>query len=299
MWPVSTKTQKKPGGGARGAGKSRAPAAKARGASKAGPSPQREAVIRFLSFLILLPIGIAVFYSVFKGGAVSRLGSAMGMHVEEASAKAGFALTRITVNGRQATSEREIAKALGAVRGRSIFAFDCEAARQRLLAIDRIAEADVRRLLPGTIHVELIERKPLAIWQHDGKLTLVDASGHVIDDVSPAELDKFPHVVGEGAERNAAALLDVLDRFPNIESRVRAAVRVGDRRWNLQLSNGIEVWLPADGIETALGELIRLDHEQGILTREIETIDMRFKDRWILRVPTGATEIRPGPSRNT
>jgi cell division protein FtsQ len=281
----------KGGGKSKASGKTRAPAP--------GLSGQRDAVIRFLSIAIVLPVAVALGFAIFKGNALGKIGAAMGTQLENASTKAGFALIRITVNGRRETPERDVIKALGVVRGRSIFAFDCEAARQRLLAIDRIADADVRRLLPGTIRVDLIERKPLAIWQHDGKLTLVDATGHTIDDVSLDQLNKFPHVVGEGAERNAAALLDVLDRFPNIESRVRAAVRVGDRRWNLQLSNGIEVWLPADGVETALGELVRLDHEQNVLTREIETIDMRFKDRWILRVPTGATEIHPGPSRNT
>jgi cell division protein FtsQ len=264
-----------------------------------GGGVNRAATIRLLSFVIVLPLACALVFGFLKGGNADRLAAAMGAKIEDATAKAGFALTQIVVTGRQETPERDIAKALGAVRGRSIFAFDCEAARGRLLQIDRIADADVRRLLPGTVHVVITERKPLAIWQHDGKLTLVDSSGHVIADVDSGQLDKFPHVVGAGAERNAAALLDVLDRFPNIESRVRAAVRVGDRRWNLELSNGIEVQLPADGIEAALGELIRLDHEQNVLSREIESIDMRFKDRWILRVPEGSTEIRPGPSRNT
>jgi cell division protein FtsQ len=266
-------------------------------AKKAGPG--RETVIRFLSFVLIVPIACALAFGFLKGGKGDRLADAAGTGLEDAVAKTGFALTRIVVTGRQETPERDIAKALGAVRGRSIFAFDCAAARQRLLQIDRIADVNVRRLLPGTIRVEITERKPLAIWQHDNKLTLVDAGGHVIADVDAGALDKYPHVVGIGAERNAASLLDVLDRFPNIESRVRAAVRVGDRRWNLELSNGIEVWLPADGIEAALTELIRLDHDQNVLTREIESIDMRFKDRWILRVPAGTTEIRPGPSRNT
>src|SRR5262249_24458461 len=151
------------------------------------------------------------------------------------SADLGFSLDQVAISGRQSASEAEILTALGATRGRPIFTFDCEAARTRLLQNDRFAEVEVRRLLPGTIKVDLIERKPLAIWQHDGKLTLVDASGHAIAPVDSSELDKYPHVVGIGAEAHAAALLDALTRFPALESRVRAAVGVGDRRWNLQL----------------------------------------------------------------
>lgn len=279
-------------GSAKGKGKGRS----SRAAARPAPGPRFGPLTRTLSLLLLVPVIGAAGYGFIEGGHLTRAMQALGTKLETASADLGFALKSVAITGRQSASEAEILTALGAERGRSIFAFDCAAARARLLQNDRFAEAEVRRLLPGTIAVDLTERKPLAIWQHDGKLTLVDASGHAIAPVGSSELDKYPHVVGIGASEHAAALLDLLTRFPQIESRVRAAVRVGDRRWNLQLSNGIEVWLPTDGIETALTELIRLDKEQGVLTREIEAIDMRFKDRWIVRVPAGSSEIHPGPS---
>jgi len=291
---VAKKGGRGQGKGKRGGGKS------SRGGSRAAPAmPRFGPVTRVLSLLLLVPVIGAVAYGVIAGGHLGRVGQAFGAHLEQAAADFGFGIKLVTIAGRQASPEAQILGALGAERGRSIFSFDCEAARARLLQMDRIADAEVRRLLPGTIAVELVERKPLAIWQHEGVLTLVDASGHMIAPVEPVDLEKYPHVVGIGADVHAAALLDVLTRFPQLESRVRAAVRVGDRRWNLQLNNGIEVWLPAEGIETALNELIKLDKDQGILAREIEAIDMRFKDRWIVRVPTGSSEIRPGPSRNT
>jgi cell division protein FtsQ len=290
----------KPGGRGQGKGKGRGKS----GSRGGGRAAARQGltfgpVARIFSGLLLLPVIGAAGYGVIAGGHVARASDALAARIEGGLADLGFAVRAIAITGRQATPESDILTALGAMRGSSIFAFDCEAARARLLQMDRIADVEVRRLLPGTIAVDLIERKPLAIWQHEGQLTLVDASGHAIAPVPPVDLDKYPHVVGIGAEVHAAALLDVLARFPQVESRVRAAVRVGDRRWNLQLSNGIEVWLPAEGIETALSELIKLDKEQGVLAREIEAIDMRFKDRWIVRVPQGSSEIHAGPSRNT
>jgi len=283
-------------GAAKGKGKGRSSRVRARPAPSSFGGLRFGPITRTLSLLLLIPVIGATGYGFIESGHMARTLDLLRTKLEIASADLGFALKSIAITGRQSASEAEILTALAAERGRSIFAFDCAAARARLLQDDRFAEAEVRRLLPGTIAVEVTERKPLAIWQHDGKLTLVDASGHAIAPVGASELDKYPHVVGIGAEAHAATLLDTLTRFPQIESRVRAAVRVGDRRWNLQLSNGIEVWLPADGIETALTELIRLDKEQGLLTREIEAIDMRFKDRWIVRVPAGSSEIHPGPS---
>jgi cell division protein FtsQ len=271
----------------------------ARGGRARAPSPRFGAVARLLSLLLLIPIAGAVIYGVIAGGHLARAGSALGARLDSISGELGFGIKQVAIKGRNAASAKAILAVVNAEQGRSIFAFDCGAARLRLLQMDRIAVAEVRRLLPDRIEVDLVERKPLAIWQNEGKLTLVDASGHPIAPVDAADLDKYPHVVGIGADVHAAALLDLLGRFPQLESRVRAAIRVGDRRWNLQLSNGIEVWLPAEGVETALNDLIKLDKEQGILAREIEAIDMRFKDRWIVRLPAGSSEIRPGPSRNT
>lgn len=255
-------------------------------------------VVKILAFLTIIPVAAVLGYGAFKSihGAVSTgLQSGLG----EAMEKSGFAVKRIRIEGLDAAREQDILAALHAVRGRSIFEFDCAAARARLTSMDRIADAQVRRLLPGIIQVHITERKPLAIWQHDGALTLVDASGHAVAPATPQDLEKYPHVVGLGANLHAAAFLDVLARFPNIESRVRAAVRVGDRRWNLQLDNGIEVFLPEMGLENALKELLRLEKENKVFAREVESIDMRLKDRLILKVPSGSTEIRPGPSRNT
>ena len=37
--------------------------------------------------------------------------------------------------------------------------------------------AAIERRLPGTLFVRLVERHPLAVWQHDGKQELIDRDG--------------------------------------------------------------------------------------------------------------------------
>ena len=76
---------------------------------------------------------------------------------------------------------------------------------------------------------------------------------------------------------------------------MKAAVRVGERRWNLRLDNGVEVRLPEEGAEAALAELVRLAREQDILSRDIKAIDLRFPDRLIVKLPE-ATPLTP-PAR--
>ncbi len=92
------------------------------------------------------------------------------------------------------------------------------------------------------------------MWQNGGKFQLIDRAGQVVVEQDPvkdaAAFATLPLVVGAGAPENAAALLDQLAALPALRARVVAAVRVGERRWNLRLNNGADVLLP-EGAEVA------------------------------------------------
>jgi len=70
---------------------------------------------------------------------------------------------------------------------------------------------------------------------------------------------------------------------------------VGERRWNLRLANGVEVRLPEEGAEAALAELVRLERENNVLARDIKAIDLRFPDRFIVKLPPGSPLVTPQP----
>jgi len=104
-------------------------------------------------------------------------------------------------------------------------------------------------------------------------------------------------VVGPGAPSHAAALLDTLANQPDLRARVAAMVRVGERRWNLQLKNGITVMLPEGHEEIALKKLHELQVNQAILDRPLVFIDLRLPDRLALRprAPGAAVPATPEP----
>jgi len=301
MWPL-TQAARRPVKGrvrkvsnSKTARRTRAPARKPLLREAPAPSWIRNVVFCVAAGIVLGVGGFAVVSS----GAATQLAAAGGAAVQKALVAAGLKIARVTVTGRDRAGREDLLAALGAERGQPIMAFDCDAARARLIALPWIADATVRRVFPGDIQVDITERKPFAVWQNEGTLMLVDKTGFPIMPVSARDLTRYPHVVGAGAAENAAALMAALKAFPDIESRVRAAVRVGDRRWDLQLANGIAIELPEDGIEGALREVTRLDREMSVLSSDIKAIDMRFKDRWILKVPPGAQSLKPGPSRAT
>jgi cell division protein FtsQ len=112
-------------------------------------------------------------------------------------------------------------------------------------------------------------------------------------------------VVGEGAASHAAELLEMLASDPDLAARVTAAIRVGDRRWNLRIDDAIDVLLPADEAASAWSQLARLERSSAILKRDVQTIDLRLPDRLVLRVspepakePAISKKARP-PAKNT
>ena len=237
-------------------------------------------------------VALALIYGVFAGGYVGAAGSAVLASGHRMLGAVGFTVQEVTVSGRSRTSPQVIMDELGLERGDLILTFDVAEARAKLERLDWVQSATVTRLLPDTIHVTLIERRPFAIWQRGGRLSVIDREGGVITDGDIAAYGHLPLVVDHGAARHAAALVDTLERQPEFYARVRAAVRVSDRRWNLRLENGVDVRLPEVGAEEALGRLIELDASQRVLSRDIEAVDLRLADRFTIKLSPEAAARR-------
>lgn len=197
-----------------------------------------------------------------------------------ATASLGLTVRRIVITGRDKTPLALVDKAIGVHRGEPILGFSIDEVRRRLEAIAWVHSATVERELPGTLVVSLQERTPFAVWQHDGHFRLIDRTGNIVTDADiTAFAGKVPLVVGAGAPKAAAKLLDALAKEPEIESRVVAAVRVGDRRWNLDTKEGSTVMLPEGAVVPALDRLAGLQAKLRLLDRPLAVIDMRLPDR--------------------
>jgi cell division protein FtsQ len=212
--------------------------------------------------------------------------------VVEAAARAGLRLRQIEVAGRARTRSGEILAAIDLPQGGPLLALDPAAARDRLESLPWVKEAVVERRLPDVIHLRLTERTPIALWDRgDGDFVLVDADGAAI----PGDIGPFaglPVISGAGAPRAAADLFTLLSGEPALSGALLAAVRVGDRRWNLWFhavgEDGVEVRLPETGVAAAVARLARLEERDGLLDRAVRMIDMRLPDRLVVRLPEDA-----------
>jgi cell division protein FtsQ len=223
--------------------------------------------------------GLLAVRSSAPGGSLATLRERLGT----ATAHAGLRVTDIVIEGRANTPEPLLRAALGVSKGDPILGFSVEMARQRVATLSWVEHATVERRLPGTVVLNLQERRPFAIWQNQGKFVLIDRNGQVVTNQAVAEFHQLPLVVGPGAPAAAATLIDALTDHPELQRRIVAAVRVGERRWNLRLNNGADVMLPEGHEVLALDRLMQMQQEHALLDRPLAAIDMRLGDRLVVR----------------
>ena len=236
----------------------------------------------------LVMAGILVARSAQPGGTVARFRDTV-------ASAANMRVRTIVIEGRSNTPEAQVNAALGVKTGDSMLAFSLNGARQRIETLSWVEHATVERKLPSTLVVNLVERRPYAIWQHDGTFVLIDREGQTVANEDVAAFSELPLVVGPGAPQAATALLEALAAQPALRARMVAAVRVGERRWNLRMKNGTDVLLPEGAEVQALAKLNELQNADALLDRPLVVVDMRLADRLVVRPQTPASSAAGAP----
>ena len=274
--------------------------------NKPGKQPrlQREQPNRLIAFLerylpnragvaatVLLLLGSTGF-GVVKGGHLADFTEALSDTRNAIANSAGFRITAVAINGRRQLTQDEVL-AIGGVNGRSSLLFlDAATVRDKLKANPWIGEATVLKLYPGQIQIDIVERTAFALWQNDGRLAVISDDGAVLEPYLSRRFMSLPLVVGKGADTHARDFLALLDRYPQVKSQTKAAIFVGERRWNLRLKDGLDIRLPEHDVGNALAALSKLDREDRLFSRDIVAVDMRLPDRMTVQLSEDAAKAR-------
>lgn len=215
------------------------------------------------------------------------------MATAQAASRAGFEVRHVDVEG--VSHAPKLAVYAAALDGptNSMLLVDLDAVRTRLRALPWVADASVSRQLPDTLRVEIIERKPMALWQYQHRLALIDSSGTVLARDKLESFAKLPLVVGANANHQAHAMLTLLATQTELAAQVDAATFVGNRRWDLRFKSGEVLALPEGGAAArqALTRFAALNRRDPLLDKGFARFDMRLPGRMTVRVraDTGAT----------
>ncbi|WFU83377.1 cell division protein FtsQ/DivIB [Bradyrhizobium sp. CIAT3101] len=271
---------------------------KAKAVVEREPPPHLIAVVeRYLprrvgiSMTVLLLIG-SCGLGIVKGGHLQDFVTAVSDARNAMANSAGFRITSVVINGRKQLSQDEIL-AIGGVSGRSSLLFlDADDVRDKLKANPWIADATVLKLYPGQLMIEITERKAFALWQEAGRLSVIADDGALLEPYVSRRFLSLPLVVGKGADTQARDFLALLARYPQVNSVTKAAIYVGERRWNLRLKDGLDIRLPEQDVGNALAALSKLDKDDRLFSKDIVAIDMRLPDRLVVQLSDDAAKAR-------
>ncbi len=233
-------------------------------------------------------IGSLVYAS--TSGYFEQLEGRMMRSVHAQMVDTGFKVKNVVLEGRQNANIQALKYIVDIQKGQSIFEPDIAAIKDKLEDVTWVKSAIVERHLPDTIAIRLEERRPMALWQHQGKLSIIDEEGEVLTD---ANLGRFKHLmilVGEDAPKQAQDLVSMITVEPDLKSRVESAKWIGGRRWDLYLKNGVSVKLPEDDLGQAVRRLASAQGEAKLMDRKIQSIDLRDPLRIVVQTEPGAVE---------
>ena len=239
---------------------------------------QRMASWTIVSIFGAILIGIAIYLGLPE---VARQQAA------DIAARAGFEVEKVEVRGVERMDELPVYNiALGQV-DRSMLSLDLPHVRQQMLKLGWVKDARISRRLPDTLVVDIVERDPVAVWQHDGQLHLIDVAGVVLQSVSASAMPDLPLVVGPNANRQTAGLNKLMENAPALKPMLAGATWVGNRRWDLRFQSGETLSLPEGDTQSAsaLVNFARMDGVNRLLGRGIVRFDMRL--------PQGRVEEKP------
>jgi cell division protein FtsQ len=259
-------------------------------------SRKRTALMFQLFVLVVVAATLGFGFYAWRTDLTGKMINAFVATVWDANDAVHLTVAEVTLAGRHNAPLKDLILALDVSRGDPIWGIDPTVARARLEALGWVDTASVARRMPGQITVHITERRPFALWQDDGTLFLIDRAGVVITDTDLGLFAELPLVVGGDAAVRAGDLMDMLANQPVLFARVRAAVRVGGRRWDVHLDNDVTVRLPENDAPAAWRRLARINDTYGIIDRDLLSIDLRLPDRLAVRLNPDAAPLTDIPA---
>ena len=211
----------------------------------------------------------------------------------------GLTVREVIVEGRSKTRKSVLLQALQVSEGDNILAINITEMKDRINKLPWVKSARIERHFPNKISLTLFERTPMARWQTNRMLKLIDVHGDVIPIVDLTRFSNLPIIIGKNAPKIAGQILNTLSNEPHLFRRVKSLTLVSDRRWDVQLDNQINVHLPEKNPGKAWAHLATVEQGHNIFGDQVQGIDMRLENQLIIKIEKNKTSPGKMRGRNT
>lgn len=252
-------------------------------------------------FRSLLRVGVPAFLIVGALGLyatdpanISRVQDSVAEIRRSVEGRPEFRVNLMSIDGATPILAEEIRTTLSLDFPMSSFDLDLARLRERIEGIRAVASAELRIRSGGELAVTVAERRPAMIWQAREGLWVIDGMGaRVAPLLARPRLDDLPVISGDGANEAAGEALALFRAARPLGDRLQGLVRMGERRWDVVLTEGPRILLPADRPVPALDRVLALHDAQELLDRDVVRVDLRDASRTVLQLtPQALAELR-------
>lgn len=208
-----------------------------------------------------------------------------------------FAVQRIHISGAVHTPKASLDALAQQYVGLNLFQIDIARVQRDLGGLAWVSHIEIEKKLPDTLHINIVERRPVALAREGDRLRYVDANGVAFADLSPTVGDEdLPLVVdARGAElaRTVTLLTELRKSDPQLYARISEVRPIPPRGFALfDRHLGAFVFANADDVAAKwrnLYAVLAAEHHQ-----KIAYADLRFADRIVIKpvIEQGAANVQ-------
>jgi len=163
-------------------------------------------------------------------------------------------LKTIQIIGAAPATEARLRKTITINPGDSLWGKSVEKQAEIAMGDPWVEKAQVRRVFPNSIVIEIKERAPVAVLnESNGQFKYLDSSNTIIDRAEPEKIGQYPILVGQDLRTNInlrGSALDILKSLP--EEGLMSRRDVGDLRFDDE--HGFQIRLAKSGILIDIGK---------------------------------------------
>ena len=188
----------------------------------------------------------------------------------------GFKIKNILISGTHNLSQDYLRNIIKTQNHINILNVNLHRIYNKIIQNSWVEETYVERILPDTIKIKVLEKKPIAIWQNQKGNKLITVNGDVISHANVNKFkNSFPIIKGEKSKENISTILKILETNKNFAKNIWSLTFINQRRWDLHFNQGLIVRLPSQDVIKAWQKIIKLQTNYNILNLRLTEIDLR------------------------
>ena len=188
----------------------------------------------------------------------------------------GFKIKNVLISGTHNLSQDYLRNIINTQNHINILNVNLHTIYNKIIQNSWVEETYVERILPDTIKIKVLEKKPIAIWQNQNGNKLITINGDVISHANVNKFkNSFPIIKGEKSKENISTILKILETNKNFAKNIWSLTFINQRRWDLHFNQGLIVRLPSQNVTKAWQKIIKLQTNYNILNLRLTEIDLR------------------------